>query len=504
MNEIKIGAGVRRRRGLGPRLGQVCRLLVGVGLGLGLAGGVGAQAGRPNIVFILADDLGFGDLQCYGHPRIKTPHLDRLAEQGTRFTQFYMSHSVCSPSRATLMTGQYPSNWNVYAHFAWLRSNAQRGMPDWLSLEAPSVPRALQQAGYRTALFGKWHLGGGSGRYFGGKAINSGEAPLVSDYGFDETRVVVGNGPTWLGRELRDEAHDVYPYADDEFVTWSSELIVDASLRFLDQHIQGHEDQPFMLNLWFHDPHVPLKPTEEMRSPYADIEDRGAQNYYAVVSHLDQQVGRLLARLDELGLSENTLVIFSSDNGTPARAGSQSSGNIAPGVALDTDTAGSNGVLRGWKWHLYEGGIRVPMIARWPGHIPAGRVDTQSVIHAADFAPTLVAWAEAKMPREFEPDGLDVRRALKGESFSRGRPMFWQNPTAKRRGPSLAVRVDDWKLLMEYDGTDVQLFNLREDGAESRNVAKVHPELVDQLRTQLGDWYRSLPPPIDRVYVELP
>ena len=118
---------------------------------------------RSNIIFILADDLGYGDLQSYGHPRIKTPHLDRLAGQGTRFTQFYVSHSVCSPSRASLLTGQYPSRWNIYAHLAWLRSNAQRGMPDWLDAGAPSLPRVLQQAGYRTALFGKWHLGAAAG-----------------------------------------------------------------------------------------------------------------------------------------------------------------------------------------------------------------------------------------------------------------------------------------------------------------------------------------------------
>lgn len=495
--------GDRHLWGLRTSHGRVFRLLLGMGLWLGVVGGLGAQADRPNIVFILADDLGYGDLQCYGHPRIKTPHLDRLAKQGTRFAQFYMSHSVCSPSRTTLITGQYPSRWNVYAHFAWLRSNAQRGMPDWLPLEAPSVPRALQRAGYRTAMFGKWHLGGGSGRHLGGKAINSGDAPLVSAYGFDDTRVVVGNGPTWLGRELRDEAHGVYPYADNELVTWSSKLIVEESLRFLDDHSRHHGEQPFMLNLWFHDPHVPLKPTEEMRAAYADIEDGGAQNYYAVVSHMDRQIGRLMARLDELGLSENTLVIFSSDNGTPARSGSQLSGKIA-GVALDTDTAGSNGELRGWKWHLYEGGIRVPMIMRWPGHIPANRVDTQSVIHAADFAPTLVALAGAEMPLGYEPDGLDVRQALEGKSFSRGQPVFWQNSTAKRRGPSLAVRVDHWKLLMEYDGTDVQLFDLRADVSESLNIASGHPELVDQLRDRLGDWYRSLPPLIDRVYVESP
>ncbi|MDE0780860.1 MAG: sulfatase-like hydrolase/transferase [Alphaproteobacteria bacterium] len=476
-------------------------------LGLCIYSGEEAELGAqplPNIVFILADDLGYGDLQSYGHPRIKTPHIDQLAQQGTRFMQFYMSHSVCSPSRTTLMTGQYPSRWNVYAHFAWLRSNAQRGMPDWLSIEAPSLPRALQQQGYRTALFGKWHLGGGSGRQFGGKAINSAEAPLVSEYGFDVTRTVAGNGPTWLGRKLSDDAHDIYPYADDDFVTWSSELIVDESLRFLDEHTLRYADQPFMLNLWFHDPHVPLTPTDEMRAPYEDVTDRGAQSYFAVVSHMDQQVGRLLSRLDELGLGENTLVIFSSDNGTPSRVGSLTTGAIAPSVSLETDTAGSNGALRGWKWHLYEGGIRVPLIVRWPGHVPAGRVDTTSVIHSSDFAPTLAKLAGAEMPTRFQPDGIDVQAALFGQSFTREEPLFWQNPTAKRRGPSLAIRSGDWKLLMEYDGTDLQLFDLRSDVSESRNVASDRPVLVNQMRSQLLDWYRSLPSPIDRVYVESP
>lgn len=457
---------------------------------------------RPNIVFLLADDLGYGDLQSYGHPRIKTPQLDRLAEQGTRFTQFYQSHSVCSPSRASLITGQYPSRWQVYAHFAWLRSNAERGMPDWLPVEAPSLPRALQRAGYRTALFGKWHLGGGSGRHFGGKDINSAEAPSVMDYGFDEARVFVGNGPTWRGPELREEAHDLYPYADSHLVTWSSNQIVDAALDFLKRHQQEHSGQPFMLNLWFHDPHVPLQPTAEMRAPYADVKDRGAQNYYAVVSHMDAQIGRFLRRLDELGLSDNTLVIFTSDNGTPAREGSLSTGSIAPGVSLSTDTAGSNGPLRGWKWHLYEGGVRVPLIMRWPGHLPAGRVDTASVLHSTDFFPTLCHLAGSAGPSGFRPDGADISPVLAGDSFRRPQPIYWQNPTSKRRGPSLAIRDGDWKLLMEYDGTDVQLFDLAGDVAELTDISREHPNVVDSLRTKLLDWAKSLPPPIDRVYVE--
>ena len=484
-----------------------CRLLlpgfIQAALGVGFLPALAAEPAapaRPNIVFILADDLGYGDLQCYGHPRLRTPHLDRLAAQGTRFTQFYVSHSVCSPSRASLLTGQYPSRWNIYAHFAWLRSNAQRGMPDWLDAAAPSLPRVLQQAGYRTALFGKWHLGGGSGRNFGGRAINSAGAPAVGEYGFDQVRVIAGNGPTWRGVERRAEAHDLYPYADAPFLTASSELIVDAALEF----IAGHRDRPFMVNLWLHDPHVPLKPTAAMRAPYADVADSAEQAYYAVVSNLDAQVGRLLARLDEWGLAENTLVIFTSDNGAAAREGSLATGNIAPGVVLETDTAGRNGPLRGWKWHLYEGGIRVPLIVRWPGRMPAGRVDTTSVMHATDFFPTLLHLAGASAPLGYRPDGIDIAPALAGKPFRRSGAIYWQNPAANRRGPSLAIRDGDWKLLMEQDGTEVQLYDLARDASESANLATANPARVADLRGRLLAWFRSLPPPLDRTYLEQP
>lgn len=495
---------MRRRKFFHP----ACRLLLpgfiravlGIAFLPALAAEPAGTTARPNIVFILADDLGYGDLQCYGHPRIRTPHLDRLAAQGTRFTQFYVSHSVCSPSRASLLTGQYPSRWNIYAHFAWLRSNAQRGMPDWLDVAAPSLPRALQAAGYRTALFGKWHLGGGSGRNFGGKAINSAGAPAVGAYGFDEVRVVAGNGPTWRGVERRGEAHDLYPYADAPFLTASSELIVDEALEFIAAHRAG----PFMVNLWLHDPHVPLKPTAAMRAPYADVTDPAEQAYYAVVSNLDAQVGRLLARLDEWGLAENTLVIFTSDNGAAAREGSLATSNIAPGLVLETDTAGSNGPLRGWKWHLYDGGIRVPLIVRWPGHVVAGRVDTASVLHATDFFPTLLHAAGAAAPAGYRADGIDIGPALAGHPFRRLGPVFWQNPTANRRGPSLAIRDGDWKLLMEQDGTEVQLYDLARDAAESTNLAAAEPARVANLRGRLLAWFRSLPPPLDRVYLEQP
>jgi len=452
---------------------------------------------QPNIIFILADDLGYGDLACYGHPRIKTPHLDQLAEEGTRFTQFYATHSVCSPSRSSVITGQYPSRWHVYAHFAWLSHNASRGMPDWLDSNAPSLPRALQQAGYRTALFGKWHLGGGSGRNFGGKKINSREAPAVAAYGFDEIRVFFGNGPTWRGTQPVEEPHDIYPYADSSLMTHSARLLSDAAIDFIDRHTQKAAGHPFFLNLWLHDPHVPLLPTEEMRQPYRDIEDPGMQAYFAVITEMDRQIGRLIAKLDQANLRENTLILFTSDNGAAARKGSLESGR---GLDLSTDTAGSNAPLRGWKWHLYEGGIRVPLIASWPGHIPAGRVDHSSLLNLCDLMPTFLSLAEAKVPPpQVTSDGVDATEAFLGRSFVRSRPMFWHNPTAKRRGPQLAMREGPWKLLMEPDGTLMELYNLVSDIGESNNLAKDHPEIAARLSSRLGQWHRSLPKPLDRI-----
>jgi N-acetylgalactosamine-6-sulfatase len=454
-----------------------------------------AEAPRPNILLLVADDLGFGDLACYGHPRIQTPWLDRLAAEGTRFRQFYVSHSVCSPSRSTLLTGQAPSRWQIYAHLSWLFENERRGMPDWLDVRAPSIARALQQAGYHTAIFGKWHLGGGSGRLFRGKPINSAAAPPPAAYGFTESRVFFGNGPTWRGTTPVPAPHEIYPYTDTEFLSHSSSLIADEAIHFLERRAREPAPAPFWLDLCFHAPHVPLAPTDQMRRPYRDVVDPGLRDYYAVVTELGRQVGRVLAKLDELDLRENTLVIFMSDNGAPARAGSLATGRAA---GVPTDTGGSNGPLRGWKWHLYEGGIRVPFLVRWPGHVPSGRVDDRSVLTAADLVPTFLRLTGAVMPAGYRPDGVDITPALAGDGFRRATPIYWQNPTAGRRGPVFAIRDGQWKLLVEPDGTDPQLFDLETDEVESRDLAASEPAIVAALWEKVRQWSATLPPPLER------
>jgi len=446
-----------------------------------------ANPPRPNIVFFYADDMGYGDLACYGSPVAKTPRIDQLAREGTRFTQFYVSHCVCSPTRSSAITGQFPDKHRIYGHLSFLKDNKARHMPDWLDVNAPSFPRALQQAGYRTAMIGKWHLGGGSGRTFkisdlknpgidtSGRTeivVNHPDAPPVVEYGFDYSRTTAGNGPTWKAGKLWPEPHDVYPYADQHWLRWSSRTIANDTIRFLKNHAEEHAAEPFYINVWFKDVHTPFKPKDEMLAALSKLEGK-EQVHYAMLHFMDEQIGRVLDKLDELGLSENTMIIFSSDNGAGKGRG------------------GSNAPLRGWKHMIYEGGIRVPLIVRWPeGGVPVGRVDETSVVNICDFVPTFTELAGASMPDGYESDGEDFSAALRGEPFQRSKPQFWFYPTA---AVPLAMRSGNWKFLCQLDGTKAELFDLDADPGESKNLAKTNPEITERLKKSLLQWYAQTP-----------
>ena len=447
----------------------------------------GDRVQRPNIIFFYADDLGYGDVACYGSEMAQTPRLDSLAREGTRFTQFYVSHCVCSPTRASAITGHFPGRHRIYGHIAFFDYNRRRKMPDWLDVAAPSFPRALQKAGYRTAMIGKWHLGGGSGRTFQSEdlrepdrnrsrkprkvVINHPDAPPVARYGFDHVRTTFGNSPTWKDAKPWPEPHETYPYASKEWSTWSSRAIADETIGFLKNHVSSANAQPFYANVWFKDVHVILRPTKEMREPFRHLDEK-PQVHYAMVRYMDEQIGRVLDVLDQLGLTENTLVLFSSDNGAGKGRG------------------GSNGPLRGWKHSLYEGGIRVPLIVRWPGQIPAGRVDEQSVLNICDLIPTFRRLTGAKMPDGYQSDGEDVTAVLRGGSFERSKPQFWHYPATS---PSLAVRIGHWKLLTNPDGQLQELYNLADDIAETTNLAGEQPNIVQSLKAPLLKWHLELP-----------
>lgn len=425
-------------------------------------------APRPNIVFILADDLGWGDLGCYGHPQLRTPHLDRLAAQGMLLTQFYVCGSVCSPSRCAFFTGQYPARHRIHGHYATPEQNQARGMSQFLDPQVPNVARLLKAAGYYTAHIGKWHLGSNSG------------GPSPAAYGFD-----------FVGSTERGGANG--PPDDPYYRARSTALFVDEALEVL----RAHRDQPVYLQLWTLVPHATLRPTEAQMQPYAHFRPGGpdfphrsaAEIYYGSVTDLDAQIGRLLKGLDDLGLAERTLVLFSSDNG-PEDIHIRNAGHSG---------IGSAGPFRGRKRSLYEGGVRVPLLVRWPGHVPAGRIDDTSVVAACDFLPTLCHLAGAMVPADHALDGENVADILQGASRPRSRPLFWEwrfriAGEIFHQSPRLAIRDGDWKLLMNPDRSRVELYDIPRDPTQLHNVAPEHPEVVERLAAQLLRWSQSLPP----------
>lgn len=449
------------------------RKLLAAGAAVGLSVLIGWPAcaaessARPNFIFILADDLGWGDLGCYGHRQLKTPNLDRLAKQGIQFTQFYVNGSVCSPSRCAFMTGQYPARHKIHGHYAEHTQNTARGMSNWLDPKVPNVATLLRQAGYATAHFGKWHLGNGDG------------APPPAEYGFDAARTVNSSGPTWDEPDLT-------------FRAKSSAAIVDETIRF----ILAHTNQPFYVNAWMLIPHATLNPTEEQMQPYQGLAPGGknfpfksaAQIFYGSVTDMDKHIGRLLDALDKLGLAENTLVLFSSDNG-PEDIHISNAGHSG---------IGSAGPFRGRKRSLYEGGIRVPGIVRWPAKTPAGVVDDASVVAGVDWLPTVCKLAGVAVPPSHQLDGEDQSDVFQGRARPRKTPLLWEwrfNIFGEpfHRSPILAIREGDWKLLLNPDRSRVELYDLPRDPTQMNNLAAARLDTVESLAKQALAWQATLP-----------
>jgi len=425
------------------------------------------RATRPNIIFILADDMGWGDLSCYGNTFLSTPNLDRLAKGGTLFTQFYVNGSVCSPSRSAFFTSQFPARNRVHGHFSQPDLNSSRSMPQFLPPAVPNVAATLKQAGYATAHVGKWHLGG-----------DNSVKPPIADYGFD----FVGSGEGTVGANiLKDD-----PY----YRAKSSALFVDEGLTF----IEGRGEKPFYLQLWMLIPHATLNPTPEQMEPFkrfsnADLPHKSARTiYYASVNSLDQEIGRLMQELEKRGLADNTIVIFSSDNG-PEETFIQNAGHSG---------VGSAGPFRGRKRSLYEGGVRVPFIVRWPAKIPAGRIDDTSVVSGVDFFPTLCRLSGVPFPAGHVSDGEDVGDILLGKSRARTTPLMWEwrfniMGHVWNRSPQLAMRDGDWTLLMNTDRSRTELYEIRRDPMQTDNVAVQHPEIVARLSEKLLAWNQEMP-----------
>jgi len=428
---------------------------------------------KPNFIFILGDDWGWGDLGCFGHKQIKTPNLDKLAQRGTIFTQFYVASPVCSPSRAAFMTGYFPARHRIHRVFArpeHPEHNEQQGMPNFLDPNVTTITKLLQQNGYITAHFGKWHLGSSEG------------APTPGKYGIDVHLASSGNGPQleFEGVQVRDPA----------VRRKSTELIVDETIKF----IEDNKDRSFYVQAWLLDPHAILNPDEEQMEPYVHLSPEGVNHkgamtiYYSAITDADRHIGGLLRKLDELGLSENTVVIFTSDNGPE---------DIYVKNASHSGV-GSPGPFRGRKRSLYNGGVRMPFIVRWPEHTPAGRVDNESVIGAVDFLPTVCSLAGIELPDNLELDGEDVSSVLTGHKKERTKSLMWEwrfNIIGHviNKSPMLAIRDGRWKLLMNPDSSRIELYDAVSDRMEINNVAEKHPEVVERLSSRVLEWQATLP-----------
>ncbi len=465
---------------------NACLTLAASSLVLGAASQAedAAEQRKPNIIFVLADDLGYGDLSCYGGTGLKTQNIDRLAAEGLRFTQFCVNSPICSPSRTAFSTGQYPARWRITSYIDNRALNGRRGMAQWLDPKAPSLARFLSQAGYATGHFGKWHMGGGR---------DVGEAPLPTAYGFDASLTQFeGLGdrvlPIMSATPEQPERKLPLGVASEKLgrgaVRWVkrsdvTRAFVDGALDFIKQ--AGKDGKPFYINLWPDDVHSPFDPPPARRG------DGSKKDLYrGVVKNMDDQLGPLFdaVRADPK-LRDNTLIIFTSDNGPE------------PG-------AGSAGPFRGAKAALYEGGIREPFIVWGPGLIPVaqcGSANTTSVFSGVDLVPSLLGLAGAKAPAEVKFDGVALSQTLIGRATAtRTQPLFWKRPP-DRPGPpqapfpDLAVREGNWKLLIEEDGSQPQLYELAGDLGEARNLAHQHPEIVARLKQAVLAWNSTLPRP---------
>lgn len=435
---------------------------------------IAATDDRPNIIFILADDWGWGDLGCYGNKEIRTPNLDGLAKDGILFEQFYVASAVCSPSRASFMTGLFTNRHGIHSHLAEMKRNRLRGLPLYLDPELPMLPKLLHDAGYAIAHFGKWHL----------CSADDPNAPPPSKYGFDLNRIVGGEGD---GIQQLPPGLDGFSFWEDarpgpNWSKWrarSSELIIDETIGF----IQENKDKPFFVQAWLFDTHAMLTPTDEQMEPFKNL-GMPFRIYFGAVMDSDRHIGRLLKKLDELGLTENTIVMFSSDNGPED-------------IAIDNAQnhgVGDPGPFRGRKRSGYEGGIRMPLIVRWPAQIVGGQINRSTIISAVDFLPTICSLAGVQVPDDI--DGEDMSEVLHGNPIQRKGPLFWDMRVpvvgpAINRSPQLIIRDGNWKLLMNRDGTGIELYDITSSPLEVDNTADGHPDVAKRLSERLLKWSRQ-------------
>jgi arylsulfatase A len=428
-------------------------------------------AARPNVVVFLADDLGWGDLGCYGNATIRTPHLDAFAKEGLRLTQCYSASAVCSPSRSAILTGRTPYRNGV---FTWI----QEGSEVHLRTSEVTLPRLLRAAGYDTAHVGKWHLNG---------KFNDPAQPQPNDHGYNY----------WLGTQNNAAPSHKNPMnfvrngkAVGPLEGYSAPLVVGEAVTWLKQH--RDKSKPFFLAVWTHEPHLPIESDPQFQAPYAGLADPDVRQHHGNVTQLDHAFGQLMAALKDEKLADTTFVVFTADNGPE-------------GDGTKNRTRGSTGGLRGRKRSMYEGGIRVPGIVRFPGRIAAGRTSDVPVV-GSDLFPTVLGLAGVRPPADRVIDGADVFPVLAGraESVTRQQPLYWRLDMAPDN-LHMVLRQGDWKIVAARDLSKVELYNLRDDpremtdrsGTERDRLAAMTAGLREHnaaVEREGPDWWRRLSP----------
>ena len=418
---------------------------------------IAASPARPNILVIIADDLGYGELSCQGNSQIPTPHIDSIAKNGVRFTSGYVSGPYCSPTRAGLMTGRYQQR---FGH-EFNPGPAEQAVENFgLALTETTLPQRLKAAGYATGMFGKWHLG---------------YRPEFHPQkrGFDEYFGFLGGAHSYIDAEADPHNPILRGTTPVLKIDYTTEVFAREAVGF----IERHRSEPWLCYLPFNAVHAPLQAPEKYTKRFASITEPNRRTFAAMLSAMDDAVGVVLAKLAELKLEENTLVFFISDNGGPTPS-----------------TTSGNGPLRGFKAQTWEGGIRVPWMMQWKGHLPAGRVDDRPVIQL-DVLPTALAAAGVALKPEWKLDGVNLLPFLNGEkSGAPHEALYW------RFGAPMAIRQGDWKLVkgagvgvageqrVHASVAGAELYNLKQDIGEKKNLAAEQPDIARELAAAWTKW----------------
>ncbi|WP_020597375.1 sulfatase [Spirosoma panaciterrae] len=452
----------------------------------------GQQSTKPNIVFILADDLGWKDLSCYGNPFHETPNLDKLAQNGVRFTQAYAACPVCSPTRASILTGKYPARLRLTNYIAGNRVDKASPVipPKWeaqLDEKETTLAELLKDKGYTTGMIGKWHL----------QSKEAGKLQTQGPWaqGFDYSRMIGKNGLDYYNYSVLKDSPQQTDY-EDKGTTYLTDKLTDYGVEFIRQNAQNRmsdgqasdrrvSNHPFFLYLAYSAPHIMLIPRADKLSKYMQkYEKFGGKynpNYGAMLESLDDGVGRIMQTLKEQGLLENTLVIFTSDNG-------------GLGMAELGPTPTTNEPLRKWKGHVYEGGTRIPAIVSWDGKLPKGVV-SDTYYSSIDYLPTLCELTGiTSLPTDVDGKSQWALFQQPDKTPASQRPLFWHYPHFSNQmgRPAGAVRVGDYKLVELYETGKLELYNLRDDLPEANDLSTKLPDKTRELKKLLSDWRSQL------------